>query len=416
MVLDTRPTGDAPLVPCPLCGYHAPGDVCPHCGLAPKAPTLARRRSGPVSGVLDGLWAVPHGLLLFLRHRRLKRWMLPPLVLTGLVSIALLVTTFRWLDGLLEAHRGGELEFARDLPGWLEGWGWIEGLATGGIVGAEWAANLLWGLVTSKGLALVGYFFVGSLVLWYCFSIVYEAVAGPFLDEVQARLEIRWFDEDPRSRLERPNDLPAERCLTLVTRSVLLFAALALVVVFVPAIPWWTALVALPASFLPAVRSEPRFGPWLRWVGRVEGRAVLASLQASLLTTFFLVLAFPLYFVPVVGYFLFAAVTGFATAVGLLDIPFERRGWSFSMRMRFVGRNLLPFVAFGMVSGALLAVPLFGPVLMVPAASIGGLWLICRLDKAHQRPAGAPAIVASPAQPPDRSSGQPLGRGTVDGQ
>ena len=28
---------------------------------------------------------------------------------------------------------------------------------------------------------------------------------------------------------------------------------------------------------------------------------------------------------------------------------------------------------------------IIGPVLMVPAASIGGLWLVCRLDKAHLR-------------------------------
>lgn len=403
MVLDTRPTGDAPLAPCSLCGYHAPEASCPHCALDPLAPTLARRRSGPVSGVADGLWAVPHGLLLFVRHRGLKRWMVPPLALTALVSLAVLVWTFRWLDGLLEAHRGGELELGRDFPAWIQEWGWVETLASGGLVGVEWAANLLWGLVTSKGLALVGYFLVGSLVLWYCFSIVYEAFAGPFLDEVHARLETRWFREDPRSRLERPNDLPAERCLALVTRSALLFSGLALVVVLVPAIPWWAIFFVLPMSLAPSLRADARFGPWLRWVARVEGRAILASFQASLLTTFFLVLAFPLYFVPFAGYFLFATVTGFATAVGLLDIPLERRGWPFRMRIRFVGRNLLPFLAFGIVAGALLAVPIVGPVLMVPAASIGGLWLICRLEKSSLRPDGAPR----PGKP---ARGVPLGK------
>ena len=123
----------------------------------------------------------------------------------------------------------------------------------------------------------------------------------------------------------------------------------------------------------------------LLWVASLEGRALWASLQATLLTTVLIVLALPLYFVPVAGYFLFAGVCGFATAVGLLDIPFERRGWPLRLRARLVGRNLLPFVAFGTAAGLLLAIPVFGPVLMVPSASLGGLWLLCRLDKSGLR-------------------------------
>jgi hypothetical protein len=53
---------EAPTVPCPLCGYHAPEALCPHCGLAPREPSLARARSGPVSGIADGLAALPRGL------------------------------------------------------------------------------------------------------------------------------------------------------------------------------------------------------------------------------------------------------------------------------------------------------------------------------------------------------------------
>ena len=52
------------------------------------------------------------------------------------------------------------------------------------------------------------------------------------------------------------------------------------------------------------------------------------------------------------------------------------------MRLRFILGNLPALVAFGVVAGFLLAVPILGPVLMVPSASIGGLWLLCRLDKA----------------------------------
>lgn len=388
-----KPVG---LAPCPLCGYHAPEARCPHCGLAPEAPSLRRRRSGPLTGVVDGLLAVPQGLLLFVRHRGLKRWMLPPLILTLAISLGVLVTLFGWLDALIESGTEGELAFDRGLPEWLVEWGWVQSAWAGVVVGLEWCANLLWDIVGAKGLHLVGYFLVGSLVLWYCFSIVYEAFAGPFLDEVQARLETRWFREDPRSRLERPNDLPAERCLTLTIESAVLLALGIALVVFVDALPWWIAIPMIPLAVVPAILKEPRFGPWLRWVGHVEGRAIWASLQASILTTIFLLLALPLYFVPIVGYFLFAMVTGFATAVGLLDIPFERRGWPFAMRMRFVFRNLLAFLAFGVVSGALLAVPLIGPVLMVPAASIGGLWLICRLDKRAARPSDVPTIEPGP--------------------
>ncbi|MEX1025400.1 MAG: EI24 domain-containing protein [Planctomycetota bacterium] len=347
-----------------------------------------------MTGILDGLMAVPFGLWVLLTHRGLKRWMVPPALLTGAVSVAVLVGSFRWLDGLMDAHARGELAFERDVPGWLEGADWVESAWLAGLVAAEWSLNLVWSLLTSQGFALIGYFLVGSLILWYCFSIVYEALAGPFLDEVQARLEIRWFRSDPRSRLERPNDIPPERCLALLIRSGVIAVALVLALLFVPGLAWGWALLGVPLGLLPAFVADRRFGPWCAWVARVEGRALLASLQASVLTTFFLVVAFPLYFVPFFGYFLFAGVTGFATAVGLSDIPFERRGWPFRMRVAFVVRHLLPFIAFGIVAGALLAIPIVGPLLMVPSASIGGLWLICRLDKRHTRPAEAPRIQA----------------------
>ena len=79
---------------------------------------------------------------------------------------------------------------------------------------------------------------------------------------------------------------------------------------------------------------------------------------------------------------LFACVVGFATAISLLEIPCERRGWSLRQRLGFVKRHILPFTAFGVSAGFLLAIPVLGALLMVPAASIGGLWLLCRLDKA----------------------------------
>ena len=49
-------------------------------------------------------------------------------------------------------------------------------------------------------------------LIGWTFSIIYEALAGPFLDEMQGRLEERWFGHDPRATIERPTRLPAKLC------------------------------------------------------------------------------------------------------------------------------------------------------------------------------------------------------------
>ncbi len=340
----------------------------------------------PAVIVACGAVQTPH---LLLAHRGLKRWLLPPLILTTAVLIAGLFTLATFFDGLLERYLPGQFEFERAPGGWIrnlsERWEWFELSLVWLIGAAEWVVNALWGLLTSKPLKLLGWFLVGSLVTWYCFSIAYEALAGPFLDEIHARLETRWFGEDPRSRLERPNDIPAERCLRLTTWSALLASLLFLGAWFLLGSgPWW-ALALVPVSLVPALLTDRRYGPWLLWVARVEARAAWASLLASVVTGAILVFALPLYFVPLVGYPLFALVVGCATALGLLDIPFERRGWSLRQRLRFVFRHLPTLIAFGTTAGFLLAVPVIGPVLMVPSASIGGVWLLCRLDKGYAR-------------------------------
>jgi hypothetical protein len=43
-------------------------------------------------------------------------------------------------------------------------------------------------------------------------------------------------------------------------------------------------------------------------------------------------------------------------------------------------------LTFGVVASLVFLVPVMGPVVMVPAASIGGLWLLVRLDKDGLRP------------------------------
>ncbi len=378
-------------IPCSLCGYHAPADACPHCGHTSELASLARPLSGPFRGVVDGLMAVPMGLWLLAKTRGTKRWLVPPFVVTFTLLAALLWIVFRAFDRMLDSVLPGDISFGDKRWDWLEGlsegWDWLKSTWYGIAAASEWIVNAIYGLLTSQPLKWVGYFLVGSLVVWYCFSIAYEALAGPFLDEVQSRLEKRWFGEDPRNRLERPNDIPEERCLR---RSIVAAAGAVVIVVagiFLPYFPVWLAVLLTPLSLAAVCWRDREYAEWLWWVARVEGRATWVSLQAAAITGVVLVLALPLYFVPFgVGYVLYAGVAGFATAVGLLDIPFERRGVRLRQRLGFLFRNILPMISFGVVSGLLLAIPLAGAALMVPGASIGGLWLICRLDKSSMRP------------------------------
>jgi len=313
--------------------------------------------------VLAGLEAVPVGLWLLARTRGVKRWLVPPFLLTLAILVAALWAAFAWLrraaDGMLPEHVS------------LGRWGWLER-----------ALDFVYRAGTSGPLYWLVAFLVGSLVAWYAFSVVYEALAGPFLDEVQGRFEQLWFGADPRSRLERPNDIPEARCWRLTVAASAGAAVLLLIGVFAPGVPFLAALIAAPVPFLTAAAYDLEYGAWLAWIARVEGRATWVSLQTAAVTGVLLLFALPLYFVPFgVGYVLFALVAGFATAIGLLDIPFERRGIRVRQRLRFVFRNLPAMLAFGIVAGLLLAVPVAGPILMVPSASIGGLWLLCRLDK-----------------------------------
>ena len=377
-------------VPCALCGYDAPGSPCPHCGGRPEEPSLARPLRGTWGGVWEGLVAVPRGLAFLARTRGVKRWMLPPLLVTTTILIVVLWYVFGLINSWIDQALPGDFELSGSWA-WLEGlserWDWLKTAWLGLVAAAEWTANAVWALFTSEPLRLLAWFLLGSLLMWYCFSIAYEALAGPFLDEIQARLEAGWFGADPRSRLERPTDLPAATCARLSVLSLGLVLLLVPIARWALGLHWGLVLLLVPLGFLPAALVDRRYPIWLAWVARVEWRATWASLQASVVTGILLVLALPLYFVPGAGYFLFAAVCGFATAVGLLDIPLERRGWPLRMRLRFIGRNLPAMLAFGIVSGFLLAVPILGPVLMVPAASVGGLWLICRLDKRALRAA-----------------------------
>ena len=195
--------------------------------------------------------------------------------------------------------------------------------------------------------------------------------------------------------MTRPNDIPAARCARLTTlgaaTGVLAWVAVGWVTSF------WIGLLLLPLPLLVLGRYDRRYGEWLAWVARIEGRALWLGIQVSIVTAVLLVVALPLYFVPVVGYFLYAGACGFCTAVSLTDLAFERRQWAFRDRVRFMLANAVPLTAFGIVVGAVFTVPFVGPLAAVPSASVGALWLVCRLDKSSLRPADdRPAVVPAP--------------------
>ena len=377
-------------LPCPLCGYdaapgldahgpaeaeaEAPAGVCPHCGLEPLEASLRGPRPRTFAGFAVGLAALPRGLYYLATTRGVKRWLIPPLILT----LGAFGAIFWWFWSLVSPLVEYVKEQSQaDLP-WPEGWY---------RQAAEWlirSAFVSW-LAQLGGLVVFGV--VSFLAAMWAFSIVYEAIAGPFLDEIHGRIEQRWFGTNPRDTLHRPTALPPERCAALSA-----WASLPSVGALVG---WWLAsgwlawlilLVGVPLPFLVLSMAHREYGRWLGWVVRLEGGTLWVSVKAALLAGAVLVLFFWVKFIPVVGYLMFGAVAGFTTALSLLDIPFSRRQWDLSERFSFMVHNLPAVIAFGVVAGLLFLIPAVGPVVMVPAASAGGLWMICRLDKDFLRP------------------------------
>jgi len=366
------------ITPCRLCGYDAPGPECPTCGLDPADPSLARaaapgaakaRPAGLIGNVSDGIRAIPMALLQLRRTQRVMRLLVPPVLLTS----AVFAVAFAWLWSAI----GGAFESAAESAqqGAGDGEGWL-------------ARSVRWSLSNPAlgFLADLGHwiFVLGAaylLAVW-TFSLVYEAIAGPFLDEIQGRLESRWFGQDPRERLDRPTTLSAPAC----TRRSLMAGFVAMLVAIAGSLVDGSTgrnlLFASPLPFLILAVVDREYGRWLMWALRSESSALWISTKAAAFTGMLLLLFFWVKFIPIVGLPIFLGIAGFATAISLLDIPFSRRRWSFQQRMRFVRHHLLPLTAFGLVASALFVLlPLIGLLATVPLASVGGLWLVCRLDK-----------------------------------
>lgn len=368
--------------PCPLCGYDAATLPCAHCRLETTEPSLDGDRPGSFGGVVAGLSAVPRGLLFLARTRGVKRFLIPPFVLTAALFAFLFGWALGWVGELLEAAEMQDVDRLGLEEGWL-------------LTIVEWLVEksfVLW-MAQLSGVLVV--LILSSLIAMWTFSIVYEALAGPFLDEIQGRFEKRWFGTDPRNAIERPTDVPVRRCALLSSLAGLAAVALLAWWWFLDGALAWFVLASVPLPFILLGLVDLEYGKWLVWVAQVEGRTLFVSVKAALFAGILLAICFPLRFIPFgIGYVLFGSIAGFTTALSLLDIPFSRRQWSFQHRVRFLRTHALPNIAFGAVASVLFMIPFVGPVLMVPAASIGGVWLLCRLDKRNLRPA-EPGVASS---------------------
>lgn len=374
--------------PCPRCGYARPTDArCAICE-APEAPAKRPLPAVPARGpsaLVAGLLAFPRGVTLLFGSRGIKRLMLPPFLITTLLFGALIWLAQRGftraLDQSLAAGSDDRIHLASLDSGW-----WRTTL--------EWLLNDAWGAELVRGSSWLLFIVLAILVSWFTFALVFELIAGPFLDEIHGLLETRWFGRDPRKARHRPTDLPAAICAR-TSWSLGLVGAVLFVIAFTQ-LNGWAALLA-PLAFaapflaaatpsgLPGLPHGREYSKWLRWVLADNSKALSAAVVVAAFTLLLMLVALPLHFVPVVGSLAYSGVVGFATALGMLDLALERRDLRVAQRLAFAGHHLVPVALFGVVTGAVFSVPVLGPMLAVPSASIGGLWLVCRLDKGFLR-------------------------------
>lgn len=384
--------------PCPRCGYPLEGpSLCTVCGwrgsgveapLPPSSP-LPNKPARGVAALVAGIWAFPRGFLLFATGRGVKRLLLPPFAITVLFFCGLIYSAERGLSELLDSSLATGEEGRMALNSLDPGW-WRTSL--------EWFLNDGFGIELLRGGSWLVFIALAVLFAWFTFSLAFELIAGPFLDEIHGILEERWFGLDPRKLRSRPTDLAASTCARNSWLLGISGAALC-------AVAFWQltglatlwafgafllpfALAAIPGG-LPGLPGGREYAKWLRWVLGDNTRALAASATVALLTLLLLIVAFPLNFVPVVGSLLYGGVVGMGTAIGMLDLPLERRDLTVSQRLSFATGHLGPVCLFGAVTGAVFSVPIIGPMVAIPAASLGALWLVCRLDKGFLNPGSA---------------------------
>lgn len=319
-----------------------------------------------MAALMEGARAPLIGASLLLRGPGLKRVLIPPVILVALGAAWLFQT---WIGPWVDAFFTLSSELGPD-PSW-----WQEALV--------WLANS-WLLQAISGLSNLIAF---ALTIWLSFTLLFEVIAGPFLDEIQSRLETRWFGRNPRAESARPEVLKSADATRLSLCWLGLGSVGALAgALLSPVLPPLLALVLFLAPLAWITRKEPTYLAWLHWAASHELNLLLASAKIALLSILILVLFIWLPLIPLVGTYLWISLSGFVLAVGLCDLAFSRRDWPAKKRAAFMLAQAPAFGAFGVVGGLLVGIPILGPILAVPSLSIGSLWLICRLDTSNRHP------------------------------
>lgn len=338
---------------CPVCGHPLEAVPCARCGGAPRERGLERRARGFAAQVGAGIGAPLAGLSALFGVPRLLRWVVPP----TLLSAGLLVGALVWLWGAFSRATADETEVDLVFWSWLR---WLEGPV-------EWLLDLPW-LAAGSTLAFV---LVAALAWWFGYAIVFGLVAGPFLARMHERAEEHWY-----GRTVQGAGHPFEaRGLVLLGGALALGALGATLAEGALA----AALLVAPLALLALV--APTFRAWFTGFAASEGRSAAQGLVVALVTGLGALLFLPFHLVPVVGQVVASAGAGFFVALGMLDLALERRGLPLGTRFALARRATPALVAFGLVSGVLFSVPIVGPVVMLPAASLGGAWLVTKLDK-----------------------------------
>ncbi|MEZ5976898.1 MAG: EI24 domain-containing protein [Planctomycetota bacterium] len=356
----------SPLDPCPACGHPRDGAICRLCGGAPADRRLERRARAVHEQVSAGLVAPFVGLGALFELRGVKRWIVPPTVASALVLVGLLL----WLWEEIASWTSGGERVDLDM-GWFS---WME-------TPVEWVVNLPW--MRSGG--VLAFVLVAALVWWFGYAIVFEVLAGPFLSRMHGRAEEHWL-----GGAAKEGD-PFESRGLLITMAAASLGALGAWIAF-GAFGGVAALAMFAAPLVVALLLLPRFRTWFVPFVATEGRSALQGLVVAGVALVGMVLFLPFHLVPVVGSWIAAGGAGFFLALGSLDLALDRRGWSLDRRFGLARRRVPALLAFGALCAFLFGVPVIGPLVMLPAASLGGAWLVCKLDKGDGRISGPPPL------------------------
>ena len=128
---------------------------------------------------------MPMGVLQIAKSPRVWPLLIPPVVITATIFGFLLWWGWSRIERFLEAVRAQSLDSLHLEEGW-----WRDALM--------WLMGQSVTIALAKATGLLLFIVVCSILVLWIFSVVYEAISGPFLDEIQGKIETRWFGHDPR--------------------------------------------------------------------------------------------------------------------------------------------------------------------------------------------------------------------------